>query len=116
MISAGKIALFCDREVKALGMRDRYGAGLYWVRRDDSLDILMFYLTEPTVPQRLRLHLYGDTPDGTIGCLVLETESPLALQTTVPGKLHRVPLTFEYDDILEYETNIEAYDHNVITL
>lgn len=116
MIGAGKIVLFCDRDVKAFGERNRYGAGLYWVRGDSTIDVLMFYRTEPTVPPLLRLHLFGDTPDGTIGCLVLETEAPPALQVAPIGKLQRVPIQFTYQDIVDYEPNIEAHDHEVITL
>ena len=115
MITEGKVALFCSRELNADGYRPRYGAGLHWRRTDDTVDVSMFYL-DALVPIPIRVHLFGDTTDETIACLVLESESPEALQVAKQGKLHRVPLTFAYPSVLEYEPNIESYDDSVITL
>ena len=119
MITKGKIALFCGKEINkaALGNRDHYGAGILWTRTDTHIRINMFWrYANITIPEDSRLHLFGTTPENTIGCIVIASiETPKPLLNAPPHALIRnTPLDISYDSVLEYALNVEEYDDDVI--
>ena len=129
MIRAGTVALFCSRElhresgdatVKADGTisveaaiemhsgRYRYGGGFHWEHRDSVIRLDMWWLTA-RVPKDVRLHLFGTTPERTIGCLVVECEAPgLIVNSIAFRRLQRNVIDFSAVRVIEYEADIEV--------
>ena len=119
MITEGTIALFCGKEInrEALGNRDRYGGGIRWRRTETHIRINMFFrYADIGIPKDSRLHLFGTTPENTIGCIVIESiQTPKPLLNTPPHVLIRNnPLDIPYNSVLEYALNVEDYDDAVI--
>ena len=121
MITEGKIALFCGKEINkaALGNRDHYGGGFLWTRTDTHIQINMFFrYADIGIPSDSRLHLFGTTPEQTIGCIVLESIStPDALLNAPPNALIRnQPIDIPYKSVLDYTLNVEFINDDVIDL
>ena len=119
MITEGKIALFCGKEINkaALGNRDHYGGGFLWTRTDTHIQINMFFrYADIGVPEDSRLHLFGTTPDNTIGCIVIESiQTPQALLDAPPNALIRnQPIDIPYKSVLDYTLNAEFINDDVI--
>ena len=112
MLTEGKIALICSREIntEVYGNRDRYGGGFHWTRTDTHIRVHNFWKYVSAVPDAVRLHLFGTTPENTIGCIVIESTAPETLKTASVEVLHRIPLDFGYDDVVEYDNNIDVFE------
>lgn len=114
MIRHGKVALFCSREFQ-LGERTAYGGGFLWRLTDNNICVSMFWVTrEPLVP--IRLHLFGDTPDAKIGKLAIEVNAPESLRVAAQDILHRVPIVFEYESIVDYNNDFNFFEDEEINI
>ena len=121
MITEGTIALFCGIDINkaAFGNRDRYGGGFHWTRTESHIRIHTFFrYANIGVPADSRLHLFGTTPDNTIGCIVIESiHTPQPLLDAPPNALIRNnPLDIHYASVLEYAVNAESIDDAAIDL
>lgn len=119
MITHGTIALFCDMEYnpEVFGNRVRYGGGFIWERADAHIRIKAFWKTADTLPDRFRLHLFGTTPEKTIGCIVIEDVSSCeVLQGAPVRELQRTPIDINYETVLEYSVDVEKVDDDVIDI
>ena len=116
MITEGKVALFQSREInpEAVGKRDRYGAGLLWSRTDNTITVYNFWLYATPIPKEIRIHLYGTTPENTIGCVVMECELPDAILNLRKETLFRKSVDMKYNSVIEYSRNVEIADDEVI--
>ena len=120
MITEGKIVLFCGKDInrKAFGDRDRYGGGIHWKRTESHIRIHLFWrYADIGIPADSRLHLFGTTPENTIGCIVIESiQTPQALLDAPPNALIRTPIDILIPLMieLEYAANAESFDDAVI--
>ena len=107
MITEGTIALFCGKDInrKAFGDRDRYGGGIHWRRTESHIRIHLFWrYADIGIPADSRLHLFGTTPENTIGCIVIASiQTPKPLLNAPPHALIRNnSLDIPYASVLEY--------------
>lgn len=120
MTKHGKIALFCSRDF-VLGSRAEYGGGFLWQLSDDAICLEMFWVTED-VPDLIRLHLFGDTPDSDGGAekifrLAIEVTAPEPLRAAEPLMLHREsPLHFGYDTIADSNNDFDFFQDEEINI
>ena len=112
MLTEGTITLVCSREIdkEVYGDRHRYAGGFRWTRTDTHIRVHNFWKYVGEIPDMIRLHLFGTTPENTIGCIVVESISPAPLQTAGVETLHRIPLDFGYDSVIEYNINTEVFE------
>ena len=119
MIPDGKVALFCSRELnsEAYGNRIAFGVGggFTWRLTESNIFVDLFWVVRE-IPIPIRIHLFGDTPEGKIGCVVLEVEAPSALQLANQHVLHRERIIFEYESIIEFCEDVEQSDDDVINI
>lgn len=106
MIDCGLMVQFCSINIEEDGSRQRYGGGFEWSVSDGQVRVGRFWV-ETSLPNRLRLHLFGDTEAGTLGCAVVEIETPVAIRDKPFNRLHRVGFSAEFETVLEYDTDIE---------
>ena len=117
MLTEGRVALFCSRDlnVDAYGNRTAYGGGFSWHRTDTQITLGAFWVSRE-VPVSFRLHLFGDTDMETIGCLVFEVDACESLRGFRRDILHRIPLVFSAGTVREYSLNVEYVEDEVINI
>ena len=115
MIDTGRIVLLCSRDTydHLPNKRIHYGGGFAWHLKQEKISIKGFWLTRE-IPEILRVHLFGDTPEQKIGCVVIECDTPTHLLKLRRYTLHRSVLDIEYKNVLEYSKDVEYYDDSVL--
>lgn len=128
MINSGQIVLFCSRDledkptddlitkddkideqvgIETHSRRKRFGGGFKWTKTDNTI-LLKAYWRTGVIPIDVRLHLFGTTPDNTIGCLVIEGISPDTINQIFVNSLCRKQTSFECENIIEYNPNVDV--------
>ena len=106
MIESGLVLLLCSTDLDNKGSRERYGGGFEWSVQGNVLTVPKFWIEKP-VPNRLRLHLFGNTEASTVACLIVEIDVPDAVRTVAFNRLQREVFSAEFSEVLEYDEDIE---------
>jgi hypothetical protein len=106
MIDSGLVLLLCSTDLDSKGSRERYGGGFEWSIQGSVLTVPKFWVEKP-LPNRLRLHLFGNTEANTVACLIVEIDVPDAVRAVAFGQLQREAFSAAFSEVLEYDDDIE---------